>query len=223
MSNRAPILGVTMGDAAGTGPEIIAKAWGQRELRESLRLVVIGDAGAMREAFRITGVVGEVRAIQGIEEATFAAEALDVLDLRNIDLALLRRGQVCIMAGRAAYEYIAKAVHLALHNEIDAIVTSALHKEALNRAGYHYAGHTEILAELTGTPEVTMMLVGANLRVSHVSTHCSLRQAIGRVQKERIERDPSYASRFTGHGHRCASAGRGRVEPSFQRGGAVWR
>ncbi len=186
MSNQTPFLGVTMGDAAGTGPEIIAKAWAQPGLRDSLRMVVIGDAVVMREAFRITAVLGEVQAIQRIEEAAFDPNALDVLDLRNIDPAQLRRGQVSPMAGKAAYEYIARAVDLALHRQIDAIVTSALHKEALNQAGYHYAGHTEILAELTGTPDVTMMLVGANLRISHVSTHCSLRQAIERVKKERI-------------------------------------
>jgi 4-hydroxythreonine-4-phosphate dehydrogenase len=90
------------------------------------------------------------------------------------------------MAGRAAFEAVAKAIELATAGEIDAIVTSALHKEALNLAGYHYAGHTEILAELTHTPSVTMMLTAGDFRVTHVSTHCSLREAIERVRKERV-------------------------------------
>ena len=179
-----PILGVTMGDPAGTGAEITAKCWAQ--LGQELRMVVIGDAAAMREALRITETPGVVRAIASIAEARFAADTLDVLDLQNIDLASLQRGKVSAMAGKAAYEYIARAVELATRLEIDAIVTSALHKEALNLAGHHYAGHTEILADLTHTPRVTMMLVGANLRVSHVSTHCSLRQAIERCKTPRI-------------------------------------
>jgi 4-hydroxythreonine-4-phosphate dehydrogenase len=140
----------------------------------------------MREALRITQTPGNVRPIAAIAEARFAAGELDVLDLRNVDLANLQRGQVSTVAGKAAYEYVACAVELAVHHEIDAIVTSALHKEALNLAGYHYAGHTEILADLIKTPRVTMMLVGANLCVSHVSTHCSLRQAIERCKTARI-------------------------------------
>jgi len=183
---RKPILGVTMGDAAGTGSEIIAKVWGLPEVRDASRLVVIGDAGVMCEAFRITGAPGAVRPISRIEQAAFAPDALDVLDLKNIDRARLPLGQVSVMAGKAAYEYVAKAVELALSKRIDAIVTSALHKEALNKAGYHYAGHTEILAHLTGARSVAMMLVAGNMRVNHVSTHCSMREAIDRVKTGRI-------------------------------------
>ncbi len=183
---RRPVLGVTMGDAAGTGPEIVAKAWALPEIKERMALLVIGDAAVMREALEITRVVGQVTAIADVSEARFAPDALDVLDLHNIDRARLVRGQVSPMAGKAAYEYIAKAVELATAGRIAAIVTSAISKEALNAAGYHYAGHTEVLAELTGAESVTMMLVGGHMRVSHVSTHCSLREAIARVKKERI-------------------------------------
>lgn len=187
-THRKPILGVTMGDPAGTGAEIIAKAWSQPDVGGAHRIVVIGDASAMREALRITNVSGQVRAISQIGEAAFAPGMLDVLDLKNVDLVNLKRGQVSAMAGKAAFEYVAKAIELALSHEIDAIVTSAIHKEALNLAGYHYAGHTEILSELTHAPDVVMMLVAGNMRVSHVSTHCSLRQAIERVKTERIVR-----------------------------------
>jgi len=90
------------------------------------------------------------------------------------------------MAGKAAYDAVEKGVRLALAGEIDALVTSALNKEALNLAGYHYAGHTEILADLTGTKSVTMMLTAGDFRVTHVSTHVSLREAIERVKKERV-------------------------------------
>ena len=111
---------------------------------------------------------------------------LDVLDLRNVDLEQLQFGKVQAMSGKAAYEAVERAVNLALAGEIDAIVTSALHKEAMNLAGYHYDGHTEILAKLTGTKSVTMMLTAGDFRVTHVSTHCSLRQAIDRVKRQRV-------------------------------------
>lgn len=184
--NSRPILGVTMGDASGAGPEIVTKAWADPAIRALARLILIGDADCMVQAFRITGVPGGVHAIQDVAQARFADEVLDVLDLDDVDVALLEFAKVQAMAGKAAYEAVARAVELALAGEIAAIVTSALHKEALNLAGYHYAGHTEILADLTGTKSVTMMLVAGAFRVSHVSTHCSLREAISRAKKERI-------------------------------------
>jgi 4-hydroxythreonine-4-phosphate dehydrogenase len=110
------------------------------------------------------------------------------LDLGNVDLGRLVRGRVDPMAGKAAYEYVARAVDLALAGEIDAVVTAPLNKEALNAAGYHFAGHTEILAHLCQVRDVAMMLVSGGLRVSHVSTHVSLREACDRVKKERVLR-----------------------------------
>lgn len=181
-----PLLGVTMGDPSGAGPEIVTKMWADPAMRALARMVLIGDADCMRQAFRITGVPGKVHAISLVKEARFADDALDVLDLDNVDISRLEFAKVQAMAGKAAYEAVAKSIELALAGEIDAIVTSALHKEALNLAGYRYAGHTEILAELTNTPSVTMMLVSGSFRVTHVSTHCSLREAIERAKKERI-------------------------------------
>ena len=181
-----PVLGVTMGDASGAGPEILTKAWAAPAIRDMARLLAIGDAACLAQAFRITGVLGNVRPVQGVSEARFDDSCLDVLDLENIDLRRLEFGKVQAMAGKAAYEAVVKAIELALAGEIDAMVTSALHKEALNLAGYHYDGHTQILAEMTGAKSVTMMLVAGEFRVTHVSTHCSLRQAIERVKTARI-------------------------------------
>jgi len=181
-----PILGVTMGDASGAGPEIVTKAWADPAIRRLARLVLIGDADCMAQAFRITGVPGGVRTVRSVAQSRFDDDLLDVLDLNNIDVDRLQFAKVQAMAGRAAYEAIIKAIDLALAGEIDAIVTSALHKEALNLAGCHHAGHTEILAERTRAKSVAMMLVAGDFRVTHVSTHCSLREAIERVKKERI-------------------------------------
>jgi len=181
-----PILGVTMGDASGAGPEIVVKALTQSQVRALCRPIVIGDAATFRQAARIVGSSVPIRAIHRVSEATFDADVIEVIDLHNIDLSRLEYAKVDAMTGQAAYECVVKAVELALAGEIAAIVTSALHKEALNLAGHHFAGHTELLAHLCGVKSVTMLLVAGDFRVSHVSTHVPLREAIHQVKKERI-------------------------------------
>ncbi len=168
---RLPVLAITMGDPAGTGPELIAKALALPEVRALCRPVVVGSAALMREAARIVGT---------------DAGAVDVLDLDNVRLGELKRAAVSPLAGQAAYEYIKRAVELTLAGEAGAVVTSAINKASLHAAGHRYDGHTELLAELCGTPKVTMMLVAGKLRVCHVSTHVALREAIVRVREERI-------------------------------------
>jgi 4-hydroxythreonine-4-phosphate dehydrogenase len=181
-----PLLALTMGDAAGSGPEIIAKTLADPEISTACRCVVIGDADTMRESLKITGVLGEVRAIEKLTEALFKDGVIEVIDLHNIQLNKLKRGRVDPMAGKAAFEYIKLATELALAGECDAIVTSAINKESLNKAGYHYDGHTQLLAELCGVPDVAMMLVSGQLRITHVTTHVSLREAIEMIHPERI-------------------------------------
>ncbi len=183
---KKPVLAVTLGDAAGTGPELIVKAFGEAEVREVCRPVVVGSADVVREAVSIVGANSEVRVIQRAEEAGNDAGAVEVIDLANVDVAKLERGKVNAATGRAAYEAIKRAVELTLSGETAAVVTSAINKAALHAAGYHYDGHTELLAELCGKPKVTMMLVAGKLRVCHVSTHVSLSEAIRRVTAERI-------------------------------------
>ena len=186
MSDDKALLAITMGDAAGSGPEIITKSLADPTVRAVCRPVVVGDAATMREALRITGVPGEVRVIDRISEALFPENVIEVIDLQNIQLDRLTRGQVNPMAGKAAFEYIKLATRLALDGECDAIVTSAINKEALNLAGYHYDGHTQLLAELCQATDVAMMLASDKLRISHVTTHVSLEKAIKLVRPERI-------------------------------------
>lgn len=181
-----PLLAITMGDAAGSGPEIITRALADPEISAVCRCVVIGDAAVMKEALQITGMPTEIRAIHKLTEALFQYGVIEVIDLHNIQVDQLRRGKVDSMAGKAAFEYIKLATDLALTGECDAIVTSAINKEALNKAGYHYDGHTELLAELCGVSAVAMMLVFGQLRIAHVTTHVSLRKAIEMVRPERI-------------------------------------
>ena len=180
------LLAITMGDASGSGPEIITKALAEPEVRKLCRPVVIGDAEAMKAAFTFTGAPGEVKAIGNLTEAGFQDGIVEVIDVHNIELDKLTRGQVDPMAGKAAYEYIKLGTEMTLAGESDVIVTSAINKEALNEAGYHYDGHTQLLAELCGVKDVAMMLVAGNLRVSHVSTHVSLKEAIERARPPRI-------------------------------------
>jgi len=186
MLERKPILGITMGDAAGVGPEIIVMALSREDIREICSPLVIGDAVTMEEAVRIVGLPNRVVALKEASEARFEEGVIEVLDLANIDLSKLTRGVVDSMAGKAAYEYVKRAVELALGGKIDAVVTAPLNKEAMNAAGYHYSGHTGILAELCKAKDVAMMLVAGELRVSHVTTHVSLREACGLVKKQRI-------------------------------------
>ncbi len=180
-----PILGITMGDACGAGPEITAMAMQNPEIRDQARMLVIGDAATMQKAAEIAHVPARVLAISSPAEARYEPGTIEVIDLKNIDVDKLTYGKVNAMAGKAAVEYVLKAIELALPNEIDAIVTAPLNKEAMNLAGYHYQGHTEILAEKCGC-KVSMLLVTGSLRVTHVTTHCSLRQAIERCKKERV-------------------------------------
>jgi 4-hydroxythreonine-4-phosphate dehydrogenase len=181
-----PLLAITMGDASGSGPEIITKASVDPEVRAVCRFVVIGDAATMQAALDITGVPSKINAIKNLSEALFREGTIEVIDLHNIDLGSLTRGRVDPMAGKAAYKYIKMATEMALAGECDAVVTSAINKESLNKAGYHYNGHTQLLQELCRTSDVAMMLVSGKLRVSHVSTHVSLRRAIELVRPKRI-------------------------------------
>ena len=188
MAKRLPLLGITMGDPAGVGPEIAAKALAQEDVREKARSLVIGDARVMAAAARIAHVTQAVRAIGTVSQATFAPDRIEVLDLANADPAAFQVGRVSAVCGRAAYEYIERGVRLAQDGSIAAIVTAPVNKEALAAAGVRHSGHTEILAELTGTKAYAMLLMGKELRVIHVTTHVALRRVPDLVTRERVLR-----------------------------------
>ncbi len=149
------------------------------------RPVVIGDAKIMQRAADIVGSRLKIRKIMAMADAGQQADTIDVWDFDNLPVDL-PFATVDARAGKAAYEYVAKGVELAMSGQIDAIVTAPLHKEAMNQGGYHYAGHTEILGALSKTKDYAMMLVGGPLRVIHVSTHVSLREACNRVKQARV-------------------------------------
>ncbi len=186
MSSLKPAIGITMGDAAGVGPEIIAMALAEHEIRDICNPVVIGDAAIIQQALQIIGSSAKVSGIKGIGEAQFANGTIEIVDLHNLSPRLVVKGQVSSLAGKAAFEYLRYAVDMALSGDIKAVVTAPLNKEALNEAGYSYPGHTEILAELCGAKQICMMLVVGDLRAAHISGHLSLKEACDSLSKERI-------------------------------------
>jgi 4-hydroxythreonine-4-phosphate dehydrogenase len=187
-SNR-PIIAITMGDAAGVGPEVIMKSLSHAELYERCRPLVIGDAERLREAARIVGLKLEVRSLLSEElgEAAYKTGTVDCIDLKLIPKNL-PWGKISPAAGDAAFRYIDVAAKLASSGKVGAICTAPLNKEALHAGGHKYPGHTEMLAALTETPEVSMMLLTPKLRVIHVTTHIGLLDAIAKIEPGLVER-----------------------------------
>ena len=185
-TDQRPIIGISMGDPAGIGPEIIAAALARDQVHALCRPIVIGDSSVMKKATGYAGGSLGVRPVSHVDQARFDRHTIDVFDLRNVDVERLVLGKVSAMAGHAAFEAVRHMIELAKAGEIHATVTAPIHKEALVAAGHHFPGHTEIFAHFTGTSDFTMMLAAGTLRVVHVSTHVSLRQACDAVTRERV-------------------------------------
>lgn len=173
-----------MGDPAGIGPEISAAGAVHPRALAVCRPMIIGDASVIARARLFVGVTAEVNAISAVNE--YRPGKINVLDLKNVDASKLELGKVSAIAGNAAFEAVRKAIELGNAKQIDATVTAPIHKEALFLAGHKFPGHTEIFAHFTGTSDFTMMLAAGKLRVCHVSTHVSLRQACDAVTKDRV-------------------------------------
>ncbi len=185
--DERPIIGITMGDPASIGPEITIKALSNSKIYEMCKPLIVGDASVMKMALDFVKEEKiKIHTVTSTEEGIYQAGTIDVLDLGMVDIAELKLGEVSEMAGNAAFQYVRKVIQLALDKQVDATVTNALNKEAINLAGHHFSGHTEIYAKYTETKNYTMMLVHHELRVVHVSTHVSLREACDRVKKDRI-------------------------------------
>lgn len=180
-----PIIGITMGDAAGVGPEIILKALQDEKIYDQCRPFVIGDAKILQRAEGVVHNGLQVRVIQDVEEAEFQYGSVDCIDLDLLP-ADLPFGQVSAKAGDAAFRFLEKAIELASAGKIDAISTAPLNKEALHKGGHIYPGHTEILAELTGTKDFSMMLSAPKLKVIHVTTHVGILDAVKMINPDRV-------------------------------------
>jgi 4-hydroxythreonine-4-phosphate dehydrogenase len=185
---KKSVIGITMGDPSGIGPEIILKCFEKPSVRNK-KVLVIGDYDVMIAASALPGIrTFSFNRVEQAGQCRFDPGVLNILDLHLMDMKEFRPGIVSAMSGNAAFHAIKKAVELAEKKEIDAIVTAPLNKEALHLAGHNYPGHTEILAGLTGTTDYAMFLHDRKLSVIHVSTHLSLMDAVSGLKRERIEK-----------------------------------
>lgn len=182
-----PVIAVTMGDAAGVGPEITVKSLVQPEIAEICRPIVIGDLGRLKMAAQIVDVDVNFHEVDKVEEATFEAGSIDVISVTELPDSI-EWGELSADAGHAAYLYIEKAAQLSMDGEVQAICTAPINKEALHMGGHNFPGHTELLASLTNTPEVSMMLTAPQLRVIHVTTHIGLIDAIAKIDAPLVQR-----------------------------------
>lgn len=184
--DRRPLLAVTMGDPAGIGPEVVVRALASRKARVAARLLVVGDARVLARAAAAAGRRSPLATVESPAEAARRAGRPCLLDLHNADPEAIPMGRPSAAAGAAAAAYIERAVALALAGEVAGIVTGPVNKEALRLAGVPYPGHTEMLAALCAAREVAMMLAQGHLRVAHVTTHVSVREACNRVHRARV-------------------------------------
>lgn len=182
-----PIIGITMGDPASIGPELSIRALADAALYDRCRPLIVGDAAIIRRAMAIPGMPQlTIHPIQQVAEASFTPGVMDIIDMGCCTPEEIPVGEISAKAGNAAFAYVRRVIDLAMQGEVDATVTNALNKEALNLAGHHFSGHTEIYAHYTGTRHYTMMLAHEDIRIVHVSTHVSLREACDRVKKARV-------------------------------------
>ena len=184
-----PRIAITTGDPAGIGPEIVIKA--VRKLRDRIArgefsLVVLGSATMHRAAVTRLGVKDPAPA-EAKGDLRHRSNGVAFIDVEGSDRQV-PVGRSTAEGGRVAYKAIERAVRMALDGTVGAICTGPISKEALNLAGYHYSGHTELLTDLTGARDSAMLLVHGNMRVSHVSTHIALEEVTNHVTPERIRR-----------------------------------
>jgi 4-hydroxythreonine-4-phosphate dehydrogenase len=193
MHDDRPLVALTMGDVAGVGPEVIARAWGESPLRSLARPMVVGSRAVLERALRQVGSKVSIQAITDPAQADPTGHVIPCLDPTGDDLADVRPGQVSARAGRAAYDYLIVATDLALAGRVDAITTLPLNKESLRAGGIEHPGHTEILAERCGATEHAMMLYldhpgGGEwgLGVLHATLHVALRDVFRLLTVDRV-------------------------------------
>jgi 4-hydroxythreonine-4-phosphate dehydrogenase len=181
-----PVIAITMGDPAGIGPEVVAKALSSRLVYQICRPLVVGESTTMQAAIRLVKKPLKLNPVKKVSDTSGNFGIIDILDMHNLNWEKVKAGQVSAECGRASMEFIEEAVKLALDHQVGGMVNAPISKEATMLAGYPGLGHLEYLAQATGTKEYATMLVAGNLRCVHLTTHYSLREACDHVKKERI-------------------------------------
>jgi len=180
-----PVLGVTLGDPAGIGIEVTLKAVTRPELRERCRLLLIGEACQVARQLAFAGEGVALHTVRAPAQARWQPRAIDVLDI-GVLAEPLAPGELAASGGEAAFRALERGIRLSLAGELAGIVTAPLNKEALHLAGHKFDGHTEILGHFCGNVPTYMLLSSEKLKIAHVSTHCSLREACERAKRPRI-------------------------------------
>ncbi|MEG2931604.1 MAG: 4-hydroxythreonine-4-phosphate dehydrogenase PdxA, partial [Ruthenibacterium sp.] len=192
-----PVIVIPMGDPAGIGPEIVLKALADPDICKIANCAVVGDCGVMKSAMRFPNMPAlSLRCITAPEEGDYRPGVLNLIDLANLDVSALQIGKTSGMCGKAAYEYIERAIALAMAHRAAAVATAPINKESLRAGGVPYIGHTEIFSALTNTLDPLTLFEVRGLRVFFLSRHLSLRDACSAVTKQRI----------LDYGRRCTQA-----------------
>lgn len=181
-----PIIAIPMGDPAGIGPEIVAKALAREETFQCARCVVVGDKRVMEQAIRIVDLPMAIHVVKEPREGRFEEHVINLMNLDNVDMGRLKLGEISSMCGQAAYEYIAESISLANEGKVAAVSTTPINKESLRAAGVPFIGHTEIFGALMDTPDPLTMFEVRNMRVFFLTRHVSLRKACDMITKERV-------------------------------------
>lgn len=180
-------IAVPIGDPAGVGPEIVAKAVADKEVFGVANCVIVGDKKIVENAIKIAGVNLTVNTITEPEEGDYREGILNLIDLDNVDMSEFEFGKVNGMCGKAAYEYIAKSIELANEGKVDAVSTTPINKESLRAGNINFIGHTEIFGALTNTEDPLTMFETNGLRVFFLTRHVSLREMLDMIKKDRIK------------------------------------
>ena len=196
---KKPVIGITMGDPSGIGPEIIIKALLGYDIYKICHPAVIGDAAVMKNALKLCNLSGEIKKIKDISDLSQDKGKIEVLDLNNVNMTSLKPGVPNKTCGTAAAEYIKMAGGLALSKKIDAITTAPINKEIVNAAGFQYPGHTEMFAEISGTKDFGLMMVGGGLRVILVTTHMAFKEVPRHIKRSSVLRTIRLAHKAMGY------------------------
>ncbi|MFC1860488.1 4-hydroxythreonine-4-phosphate dehydrogenase PdxA [Chloroflexota bacterium] len=186
IASMRPLIAITMGDAAGIGPEVIVKTFGLDEIYRICCPVVIGEGTVIHNTIDLLKSPLKLYPVEEVAEAKGKFGTIYLLDLHNLNQTEVVPGRISAPCGRAAMEYITKAAELTVAGKVKALVTAPISKEATRLAGYQDMGHLEYLAHFTGATEYATMLVSGSLSVVHLTTHYSLRDACNLVTRERV-------------------------------------
>jgi len=187
MNNKKPIIAITMGDPCGIGPEIIVRSLMSREISERCTPVIFGDRKAMERAITFVGSSHELLALADDELPESVPEgSICLKELSSLAAADMVYGSPTVRSGDAVYRYITAAAALCINGRVSAMATAPINKAAMNLAGHNYPGHTELLAELTGSAEFVMMLAGVRLRVTLVTIHEAIAAVPGLITFEKV-------------------------------------